>query len=73
MDWLQVLTIVGANLILIAGCIGTTISLFLWARKEGNEDRREIMNLLKGIQDEMKDFHGRLVAIEERRTKILEK
>ena len=62
MDWTQVLTIVGSNL-----------ALFIWARTEANSDRRELFGLMKGIQDEMKDFHGRLCAIEERRTKILEK
>jgi hypothetical protein len=29
--------------------------------------------LMKTISDEMRDFHGRLCAIEERRNKILEK
>ena len=66
MDWTQVLAIIGAN-------IAFGLTMFLWLRGESNNDRREIMSLLKGIQDEMKDFHGRLVAIEERRVKILEK
>lgn len=62
MDWTQVLTIVASNL-----------ALFIWARTEANQDRRDMMSLMKSIQDEMKDFHGRLCAIEERRTKLLEK
>ena len=62
MEWGQVLTIVASNL-----------ALFMWARTESNNDRRDLYVLMKGIQDEMKDFHGRLCAIEERRTKILEK
>lgn len=67
MDWPQILVVIGANL-------GTTITLFLWVRSEAreekaqtNEDRRQMISLLKGIQDEMKDFHGRLCAIEERK------
>lgn len=58
MDWGQVLTILGAN-----------IGLFIWARSEANQDRRQFIELLKGIHDEMKDFHGRLCAIEERKKK----
>jgi len=57
-DWGQVLTILGAN-----------IGLFIWARSEANQDRRQFIELLKGIHDEMKDFHGRLCAIEERKKK----
>lgn len=60
MDWGQILTVIGANLT-------ATIGLFLWARHESGEDRKEIaadrrqmLDLLKGIQEEMKDFHGRL-------------
>lgn len=55
MDWIQLLTIIGSNL-----------ALFIWARTEANQDRRDIMALVKSIQDEMKDFHGRLISIEER-------
>jgi hypothetical protein len=62
MDWTQVLVILASN-----------IGLFIWARTEANQDRRD-MNLrldaaLKAIADEMKDFHGRLCSIEERRGK----
>lgn len=69
MDWTQVLTIVMSN-----------FALFLWARSEGRSDMREMrgeMNTFKGeirswkeeINKEMKDFHGRLCAIEERNKK----
>lgn len=56
MDWTQVLTIIAAN-----------FGMFLWLRSESNSDRREIMTLIKAIQDEMKDFHGRLCKIEAER------
>lgn len=36
-------------------------------RREANENRKEITQILQAIQEEMKDFHGRLCAIEERR------
>lgn len=58
--------------------IGTIIMLFLWNRAESRADnrhfqqentaiRRELIDALKNIDTEMKDFHGRLCAIEERR------
>lgn len=67
MEWLQLLTVVGANL-----------AMFMWARSEAREDQAEMRMIIKSIQDEMKDFHVRLVtqdlefknrlaAIEERR------
>jgi hypothetical protein len=56
MDWLQVMTIVGANL-----------GMFLWLRTETRNDYREIRALIDAIQQEMKDFHARLCVIEERR------
>lgn len=58
MDWIQfALFFVGVG------------GLWLWSRSEANADRRDIMNLLKEMKDEMKDFHGRLIAIEERSKK----
>lgn len=67
MDWPQVLVM-----------IATLAGLFLWNRSEANSDRRMFQQILIGIQDEMKDFHGRLekqdaefktrlLAIEEKR------
>ena len=66
MDWVQVLTIVASNIILLGGMIGIVITLHLHSDSKMNA-------ALKSISDEMKDFHGRLVAIEERRNKILER
>lgn len=59
MEWYTAIMIVGSNLVV-------TITLFLWARHEAATDRRDVYAILKGIQDEMRDFHGRLCAIEER-------
>lgn len=56
MDWTQVLTIVGSN-----------IALFLWARNESRSDYRETRQIIETIQMEIKDFHGRLCALEEKR------
>lgn len=69
MQWGQIFTIVGANIILMATTIGTTIAMFMWSRKEANDFHRQTLAMINKIQDEMKDFHGRLVAIEERNKK----
>jgi hypothetical protein len=58
----QMFTIVGANLTVFLGFMGTVIALHLQSSKK-----------IDAIQQEIKDFHGRLCAIEERRNKILER
>lgn len=66
MDWIQFA-------IFFVGNIVFTLTLWLWNRSESRADNREILSLMKSIQEEMKDFHGRLCAIEERKIKILER
>lgn len=67
--WIQIITILGANLALMLASIGTTVTLFLWSRSESRQDHAETKKLVEAIQTEMKDFHGRLCAIEERNRK----
>jgi len=55
MDWTQVLTILGANM-----------AMFLWAVRQSRNDFLHMSRIIDSIQMEMKDFHGRLCAIEER-------
>lgn len=59
MDWLQVLSLFLAN----AGMV-------IWFRSESRNDWRQMDAKLdanlKAIHDEIKDFHGRLCAIEEK-------
>jgi len=62
MEWVQFI-------IFFLGVFG----LWLWNRSESNADRKEaaadrrdILNLIRSIEKEMKDFHGRLCAIEEK-------
>jgi hypothetical protein len=55
MDWTQVLAIIGSNIALILIMFGTTVAMWLHTDKK-----------IEAIQAEMKDFHGRLVSIEER-------
>lgn len=83
LGWGQVLTIVGANIVLIMGMLGTYIALYVHNDKKIETNRKESTDLLKAINEEMKDFHqkymeetrsfhGRLVSIEERnRPKII--
>jgi len=56
MDFSNTLIIVGANLALIVSMIGTVVALHI-----------QSTNLIAKINDEMKEFHGKMAAIEERR------
>ncbi len=58
MDWMQVLFLFFAN----AG-------LIIWFRAESRADYRSIRDLISAIQLEIKDFHGRLCALEEKSKK----
>lgn len=71
MEWIQILVV----LVTVAG-------LFIWNRAESRADSRHYDAQLKqfnertealisAIKDEMRDFHGRLCAIEERRNKFI--
>lgn len=62
MDWIQFTIFFLGNTVF-------SLTLWLWNRTESNADRREMMNLLKEMKDEMKDFHARLCVIEERNRK----
>lgn len=84
MDWNQVLTIVGSNIILAIMSLGTTITLFLWARSEARQDQAELRSHFNYFQNEIrqemkefreiwmaesKDFHERLLKIEMERNR----
>lgn len=59
MDWIQFTIFFLGNAVF-------TMTLWQWNLSEGNADRRDMMNLLREMKDEMKDFHARLCIIEER-------
>jgi hypothetical protein len=64
MDTYQILiTIFG----LIIGNAAIIIPLFLWNRSESRSDTRRCEDLIEAIRLDIKDFHGRLCTIEERR------
>ena len=54
---------------IVATNLGTVIALYINLDKKLEENRKETNEILKGISWEMKDFHGRLCAIEERNRK----
>jgi len=62
MDWTQVITVFAV----IATNLGTIIALYCQMDRKLDEHRNQTNSLLMGMQAEMKDFHGRLCAIEER-------
>ena len=75
-NYSTVITLVGIGFTMVSVLLG----VIFWTRgeanalrAEANADRRDIVNLVLSIKDdiqaiqlEMKDFHGRLCAIEER-------
>jgi len=67
MDCTPELAIIGLNVAFMTISIGSTITLFLWARSEARHDQAQIRDLIVAIHAETKDFHGRLCAIEERK------
>lgn len=56
-------------LTLILGNAAIIIPLFLWNRSESRADTGMMLAINESIKDEIKDFHGRLCAIEERNKK----
>jgi len=64
--WIQVIAIIASNLIIMLTFFGVTISLHNGMREE-----------IRGMQQESKDFHGRLCEIEEKyrntRPKIIDR
>ena len=67
MDWTQVLTILGGNIAMFMWATRQARSDFLHLDKKTDDFRREISQIIKQIQEEMKDFHDRLLKIEEGR------
>jgi hypothetical protein len=50
-----------------------TIVSFMWALKNDNKEfKKDLKEFREKWADESKDFHGRLVALEQERNRILE-
>jgi len=66
-----VLTVVGTGIGIILAMGAIVITLSLWTRGEGNADRRAIQSSIEGMKLEMRDFHDRLISIEEKRNRFI--
>lgn len=71
-DFGLIIAIVGSAIAII----GVVISMMFWVRGESNdlrnqarEDRKDILNLIRAIENEVKDFHYRMIEIERSRGK----
>jgi divalent metal cation (Fe/Co/Zn/Cd) transporter len=65
-----IITIIGSAIAII----GVVIAMMFWVRQESNalraeakEDRKDLLNLVRAIEIEIKDFHYRLLEIEKSR------
>lgn len=74
MDWTQVLTILGGNIALFLWATRQARTDFLHLDRKLEENRKETTQIIKEtnqlvkiIQEEIKDFHNRLCRIEESR------
>lgn len=63
MDWTQFAIFI----VSVLGIYWTTRQDINALRAESAADRRDILQLIRSIETEIKDFHGRLCAIEEGR------
>ena len=66
MEWPQVMTILAGNIGMFLWATRQARSDFLHLDKKLDENRKETTQIVSAIQAEIKDFHNRLCAIEER-------
>jgi hypothetical protein len=66
-----IIAIVGVGVAIV----GVVMAMMFWCRNEANtlraeakEDRKDLMQIARNIEMEMKDFHSRLLEIERSRT-----
>lgn len=76
MDWAQAITILAGNAGLFLWATRQSRTDFLHLDRKLEENRKETTQIikesgqvLKAIQDEIKDFHNRLCSIEEKKGK----
>lgn len=53
-------------IVVLATIVGTTVPLYIHTDNKTNEIVREIRAEMRQFQEEIKNFHGRMCAIEER-------
>jgi len=66
MDWIQFTIFILGNMVF-------TLTLWLWNRAESRTDNRKIHELIEGMKTDVKDFHGRLCALEEKYFHMMER
>lgn len=62
----QILALMGSNILLMVTFFGISVSLHNGLKEDIRALTASTSASLNAIQEEMKDFHGRLCAIEER-------
>lgn len=67
MDWIQFILFI----IALTGMYFSLKSDANRDRESAKEDRREMLNIMRSHEKEMKDFHGRLCTLEERYLQII--
>lgn len=68
-QWIQIITIIVSNLAIMLTFFGISISMHNRMDAKFDKFSERIDSNLKGIQEEMKDFHQRLLEIEMNRKK----
>lgn len=65
-----IIAIVGSSITIV----GVVLAMMFWVRSEANslrndakEDRKDFLNLIRAMEVEVRDFHGRLCEIERKR------
>ena len=64
MDWIQAIAIIGTNITLIAAMLGIILGMYMFLDKKIDENRKETSDILRAIQEEIKDFHGKFCQME---------
>lgn len=72
MEWGPVIALIAVNITLSGIMIGLFVmnrNDMISYRNDASADRRDLLQISRNIQQEIKEFHGRLCAIEERNKK----
>ena len=64
--WIQVIAIIGSNLVIMLTFFGVSISLHNGMREEIRGIREDLAAFQATMAQETKEFHGRLCIIEEK-------
>lgn len=64
--WIQVIAIIGSNLVIMLTFFGVSISLHNGMREEIRGIREDLAAFQTAMARETKEFHGRLCSIEEK-------